>query len=50
MDNAIFQQNHKSELRRILMYIANNISTATSPQNGNCRYLNGNTVGKWSIY
>ena len=50
MDNAAFKPNHESELRRILMDIANKISTTTSPQNGNCRDLNGNTVGKWSIY
>jgi Txe/YoeB family toxin of Txe-Axe toxin-antitoxin module len=50
MDNAAFQLNHESELQRILMDIANKISTTTLPQNGNCRDLNGNTVGKWSIY
>ena len=50
MDNAAFQPNHESELRRILMDIANKIqySTTTSPQN--CRDLNGNTVGKWFFY
>ena len=50
MDNAAFQPNHKSELRRILMDIANKIqySTTTSPQN--CIDLNGNTVGKWFFY
>lgn len=47
--NAAFEENPAGEVARILRDIANDIEGSHTYCEGNCRDLNGNTVGSFSF-